>query len=273
MNLFNLVVKSTMAMAVSVCTITYAHAGYRVPTDSAVLAKMGTCAQTTLPTTFRFFNWNIKKAEFKDQWAKDFSQFVGSSDLVFVQEAMIDGYMPSIVKEQKGFCWDFAASFLYDNDDATGVLSGATATPARVIFARSPGREPLVGTPKMTLVTEYFLAGTDKTLMVANIHALNAASNVLNRAQVVEVLKVLSTHTGPMIFSGDFNSWNPARIQYLDQLMGEVGMKKIAFPVDNRRLKLDHIYSRGLDVVQSELHRSIESSDHKPLTATLRLAN
>ncbi|MNT51786.1 hypothetical protein D3C72_1887720 [compost metagenome] len=50
-------------------------------------------------------------------------------------------------------------------------------------------------------------------------------------------------------------------------------MKKIAFAEDHRKLKLDHIYTRGLDVVKSDLHEAIESSDHKPLTATLRLSN
>jgi len=262
-----------VAMAAITIGTQSAIAAYKIPSDNTVLAKIGTCQQTSLPTTFEFFNWNIKKAEFKDQWAKDFTNFVSQSDLVFIQEAMMDSYMPNIVKNQTGFCWDFAASFLYENNDATGVLSGATATARQVIFSRSPGRESVIKTPKMTLVTEYLLAGTNQTLMVANIHGLNATSNDLNRQQVEEVAKILGQHQGPMIFSGDFNSWNSGRLNHLDEILGAIGMKKIDFADDNRRLKLDHIYTRGLDVVKSDLHEAIESSDHKPLTATLRLSN
>jgi endonuclease/exonuclease/phosphatase (EEP) superfamily protein YafD len=247
-------------------------AAYQIPADDQVLNHLGNCQQAGLPTTFNFFDWNIKKAEAKDAWAQDFTNFVSKSDLVFIQEAMMDSYMPNIVKAQNNFCWDFAASFLYDNADSTGVLSGATSPAAKVLFLRSPGRESVIKTPKMTLVTEYQMAGTNQTLMVANIHALNATSNELNREQVEEVAKVLRTHNGPMIFSGDFNSWNGGRIAHLDEILTPIGMVKVAFSSDSRKLKLDHIYVRGLEVLNSDIHEDIDSSDHKPLTARMRLA-
>ncbi|WP_374029340.1 endonuclease/exonuclease/phosphatase family protein [Bdellovibrio bacteriovorus] len=246
------------------------HAKYTIPDDRDVLTQFGTCHQEYLPAHFQVLVWNIKKGEAKADWARDFEIFTPRSDLVLLQESMIDNFVPAIALRQKDFCWDFATSFL-DGKDATGVMNGGLTTPLSVQFLRSPGREPIANTPKMVILNEYVIANSQETLLIANIHGLNFVQNKLNREQILQVAAVLKKHTGPVIFAGDFNSWNQDRLAYLDEILNPLGLQKLKFKNDHRRLKLDHIYVRGLTTVDTNIHHDINSSDHKPLTAEFRL--
>ncbi|WP_347357408.1 endonuclease/exonuclease/phosphatase family protein [Bdellovibrio sp.] len=242
-----------------------------IPDDKDVHTQFGTCHQEFLPANFNLFVWNIKKAEARDSWARDFEFFVPKSDIVLIQEGMIDSYMPKVLQRQKNFCWDFVTSFIEKDGDQTGVVNGSYAGPMMVHFLRSPGREPVIKTPKMVLVTEYALANSSDTLWVANIHGLNFVTDRLNKEQIEQVASFLKRHQGPLIFAGDFNSWNKNRLAYLDEILGRLQMHKLAFANDNRRFKLDHIYVRGLAPISTKLHNDIETSDHKPLSAVFRL--
>lgn len=248
-----------------------AFALYEIPPLDKVLIHFGECKQQSLPNTFQLFVWNIKKAEFKQDWAKDFEYFTPRSDLVLIQEAIQNDLMPEVLKKQSDFCWQMMTSFLDNDKFATGVMNGARINPTMVHFLRSSGREPVIKTPKMIAVTEYQIANRLETLWVANIHGLNATSDENNKIQVEEALQFLSKHKGPLIFAGDFNSWNIRRLNILNDLLGKQGLQKLKFPDDKRTFKLDHIYVRGLTAFDETLHSDIKSSDHAPLSATLRL--
>ncbi|WP_295905491.1 endonuclease/exonuclease/phosphatase family protein [uncultured Bdellovibrio sp.] len=248
-----------------------AQAKIEIPNDKDVMYHFGACKSEFLPSNFQLFIWNIKKAEAKAEWARDFEYFTPKSDVVLLQEAMMDNFVPAIALGQKGFCWDFATSFIDNDRNPTGVMTGSPIIPLSIHFLRSPGREPVLKTPKMVIVAEYALANSPETLWVANIHGLNFVSNKLNREQIEQVAAFLKKHNGPVIFAGDFNSWNNERLQNLDEILGKLAMKKLSFANDDRKLKLDHIYVRGLEATRTDLHRNINSSDHKPLTAEFRL--
>lgn len=248
-----------------------ALAKFEIPVDEKVLVQFGHCQLETLPANFHLFLWNIKKAEAKEKWALDFTALAQKSDVILIQEAMMDDYMPTVVQRQKGFCWSFATSFFGKDNVATGVMSGSAIIPRSIRFLRSPGREPIINTPKMSLITEYTLAHSRENLLVVNIHGLNFVTDRRNREQIEHVATQLRLHQGPIIFAGDFNSWNKDRLLHLDQILGPLGMKKQPLLQDERGLKLDHIYVRDLEVTTATLHTDIESSDHKPITAEFRL--
>lgn len=247
------------------------RATYDIPQDQDVLTQLGQCQHEQLSSNFQLFVWNIKKAESKNSWARDFEHFSAKSDIVLVQEGMIDSFMPQVVLRQKNYCWNFATSFIEKDGDQTGVMNGSYATPLMVHFLRSPGREPLIKTPKMVLVTEYALANSNQTLWVANIHGLNFVADRQNREQIEQVAAFLKQHQGPLIFAGDFNTWNTNRLAYLEEILGKLNMKRLLFENDNRGFKLDHVYARGLIPTSTTLHNDIKTSDHKPLSATFRL--
>ncbi len=258
------------AALVSFAGIT-AHAGFEIPDDKNVLVHFGDCRNEFLPPQWQLFVWNIHKAEAKNGWARDFEYLAPKSDVILLQEAMMDDFVPAVVLRQKGFCWNFATSFLNNDENGTGVMNGSSIIPLSIHFLRSPGREPVTNTPKMTLIEEYALANMRETLMVANIHGLNFVSNKTNRQQIEQVASFLKKHKGPIIFAGDFNSWNKGRREALNEILSKLALRAVNFPNDNRRMKLDHIYVRGLSVLKTTLHENIDSSDHKPLTAEFRL--
>lgn len=261
-----------LALTLSVSSYAFAEeVKNEIPADKDVHTQFGQCQHEFLPANFDLFVWNIKKAEAKDRWARDFEHFVPKNDLILIQEGMIDSYVPNVILRQKNYCWDFATSFLEKDGDQTGVMNGSYVRPSMVHFLRSPGREPVIKTPKMVLVSEYAIANSPFTLWVANIHGLNFVANKHNREQIEQVAAFLKKHDGPLIFAGDFNSWNGERLAYLDEILGKLKMKKLPFANDNRRFKLDHIYVRGLEATSTTLHNNIETSDHKPLSASFRL--
>lgn len=248
-----------------------AQAKNTIPTDDKVMIHFGFCTADYLPSQFQILVWNIEKAQAKNDWEEDFSKFAKKSDVVLLQESMMDDFVPAAALRQPGYCWNFATSFINDDQHATGVMSGSLIQPLSVHFLRSPGREPILKTPKMVLIEEYALAMTRETLLIANIHGLNFVSNKHNRAQIQQAANFMKQHTGPIIFAGDFNSWNQDRLDSLDAILGKLGMKKVEFKDDPRSLKLDHVYVRGLRVVQNTLHFEIRSSDHKPISAEFQL--
>lgn len=247
------------------------QADYKIPSDDKVMTHWGQCDQAFLPGNFKLFVWNIKKAEGKEKWAQDFESFANKSDVALIQEAMNDSYMPTIAQRVGHFCWNFAASFQDNNKDFSGVMSGSHVVAVSTQFLRSPGREPVIQTPKMVLVQEFAIANSAENVMIANIHGLNFVTDRLNREQIEQVKATLAKHKGPLVFAGDFNSWNGNRLRYLDEILGSIGMKKLSFENDKRNMKLDHIYVRGLTAMKTGLHKDITTSDHSPLTASLRL--
>jgi len=136
--------------------------------------------------------------------------------------------------------------------------------------------EPWFGTRKATLVTEYALSGTDRTLLVVNIHGINFALGISDlQNQFAQAKAVIAAHDGPVVFSGDFNTWRSQRAKMLADMLAELGLTALDFDVDHRKRffgwALDHIYVRGL---YSEFATTLQSdaSDHNPMTVRLRLA-
>ena len=136
-------------------------------------------------------------------------------------------------------------------------------------------QEPWLGTPKATSISRYSLDGLEQTLLVVNLHAVNFAlgSEDLER-QMRDASALIEQHRGPVIFSGDFNTWSDKRMQIVSTIMTELQLQPLSFPQDHRiqvfGLHLDHIFVRGLRVVESG-SGSVESSDHNPIFATLAL--
>lgn len=258
-------------LCIASLVVLQANAKPNIPNDKDVIIKFGSCKTDYLPGNFQLFIWNIKKGSEKNKWAHDFEYFVPKSHVSLIQESELNPFVFAILNRQKGFCWNFATSFFDRGGNATGVMNGGTIQPTSVRFLRSPGREPVLHTPKMALIEEYALANSPETLWIANIHALNFVSSETNREHIEYVAAYLKNHKGPIIFAGDFNSWNKKRLAQLSQIMAGLKLKKVPLANDNRRLKLDHIFIRGIQAFEAQIHDDIESSDHKPITAVIRL--
>jgi endonuclease/exonuclease/phosphatase (EEP) superfamily protein YafD len=225
-------------------------------------------------TAIRVLNWNIAKNNEDRDWQTDFDWILDRycPDLIFLQEF-------SLCARSKNFklaelSWSFAPNFIdqYHNIYA-GVLTASRAACVTHRAVMTEHFEPVSKTPKVSLVTEHPFA--QGTLLTINSHLINFVDLVKFRAQLHELETAIAAHSGAIIFSGDFNTWNRSRLQSLDQMAHRLGLTRAQFPAtEAQNLKrflmsppLDHIFYRGLQ--QNNLHArvlgDIHSSDHKPM--------
>ena len=125
------------------------------------------------------------------------------------------------------------------------------------------------------MITWLRIAGSRQTLAIVNVHAINFELMPYGyRAQIEALADAVAGHEGPIILAGDFNTWSEARDRVLAETTGRLGLVEIV-PSDDLRKRffgkhLDHIFVRGLEVVSTQAI-VVTSSDHNPMTATLRL--
>ena len=223
------------------------------------------------PRAFRVLTWNIHK-QGDVGWEHDLRNFAADSDVLLLQETVLEPSLTQMI-DAAGMRWVMASSFLYADVD-TGVLTASRIAPLASCTQRVV--EPLLRLPKSAVVTWFPLRGRATTVAVVNAHAINFSLSLgAYRAQFDAIVDALADHTGPIVLAGDLNTWTTERIAVVDAAAQRLGLEEIAFTHDQRRLffghQLDHIYTRGLDVVASSAI-AVTSSDHNPVMATLRLA-
>jgi endonuclease/exonuclease/phosphatase (EEP) superfamily protein YafD len=242
-----------------------------------ILAQECFSQQAIARPILRVLNWNIAKNNYSSHWQADFGAIVidHQPDLIFFQEVCIDSIYGQPF-QLEGMGWHCAPNFMDRNSQHHfGILTASKVQHRRSIPLQTEHREPIADTPKTSLITEYRLGWTDQTLMAANIHGINFVSTWRFQAQLDQLEAQLRDHVGPIILSGDFNTWNINRMQQLETMTQRLGLTAVLFPEDeHQQLKrflfsnpLDHIFYRGLQV-RSDRTAALThctSSDHKPM--------
>jgi endonuclease/exonuclease/phosphatase (EEP) superfamily protein YafD len=212
---------------------------------------------------FSVINWNIHKGKSKD-WAGDLQTLHADADLLILQEA-----------PRESDAWDdfqqphfrsFAEGFGFTNSE-TGVLTMSRVAP--LTQCNLVAFEPWFGTRKATLVTEYALTDTADTLLVVNIHSINFSFGVNDmQKQLQQAATVIEHHEGPVLLSGDFNTWRNGRAEVVEAIVESLGLMALEYEVDYRKRwfgrTLDHIFVRGLWTVHAT-SMEVASSDHNPM--------
>lgn len=220
-------------------------------------------------TEIRLLNWNVQKKRDLG-WRSDFDRLTGNSDLVLMQEASLGGLTDS--NFANGRHWSFAPGHR-THDSITGVLTLSRHEPlARCTFTSI---EPWLRTPKSTSITAFALEGSDETLVVVNLHAVNFSLGLSDyRHQFDRIERLLQEHEGPVILAGDFNTWHKRRMRVVDSLAESLDLRPVTFDDDTRMRffgnALDHIYVRRLQLVNAET-ATVRTSDHNPLVAVLSM--
>lgn len=146
---------------------------------------------------------------------------------------------------------------------ATGTATVSAYEPIDVLELTSKERELGILTRKSMLLTSYML-GNDKVLHIANIHALNFVSNRTWKKQIDYFISFLP-NTGALIFAGDFNTWNPGRFDYLEKALKKLRLHYAHYD-HNIIMRLDHIFTRDIDVIETKEDANMHTSDHYPVT-------
>ncbi|WOJ98498.1 endonuclease/exonuclease/phosphatase family protein [Congregibacter brevis] len=217
----------------------------------------------------RILNWNIKKGE-EPNWQEDLQRFSQDKNLVLLQEAALSMQLPDQL-QQVPFA-AFSPGYV-KGDDITGVVTFSDVEP--VSRCRLSAVEPWLGTPKSTNITEYALSDSDNRLVVVNMHALNFSFGLLSyRMQLDAVSEALEGFHGAVLLSGDFNTWRRGRQNVLSDIVERLGLRPVVFENDYRERvfgrPLDHMYVRGLDVVEAQVFE-VSSSDHNPMVVSFKL--
>ncbi|MEO5700026.1 MAG: endonuclease/exonuclease/phosphatase family protein [Casimicrobiaceae bacterium] len=234
-------------------------------------ASHGSARARLDPDRIHVATWNIHK-QGDPGWETDLARLAADADLLLVQELVLRPDIRAILEKRSGMLWVMASSFLNRELDI-GVLTASRVPPVATCTLRVV--EPVLRLPKSTVITWYAIEGTNRTLAVANMHAINFALSLgIYREQLAALQQALAEHDGPIIFAGDLNTWTEGRAAAVREIAVRLGLHEIAFTEDRRRLffgkQLDHIFVRGLAVTASAA-TEVTSSDHNPVEATLRL--
>ena len=217
----------------------------------------------------RVVNWNIQKGGDPD-WAADLESFSDEPQLMVFQEAVLSSD-----------AWEKIGSDHY-RSFAPGHRTSSALTGLMTLSSVEPMSEcnlvtvePWLRSPKATLITEYGLTDTEQTLLVVNIHAINFTFGTSDfEEQVERAFSVVDEHDGPVLLSGDFNTWHQGRADVLKEIAEDLGFETLNFDEDHRKRTfgqaLDHFYIRGLQILDSST-ADFDSSDHNPMSMRFSL--
>jgi len=244
---------------------------YELPAHEDVLMQINTPIYEQLNTDhISVMVWNMQKG-IQDSWKSDYRQLSAGKDILFLQEVLLDENMGRVLDGQDNYAYQMAASFkdTWEDRVITGVATASAVKPIASSYLRSFHREPVIATPKMAMFAEYTLKDTDRTLLTANIHAINFVSRGKHEHMLAELESVLAEHDGPMILAGDFNTWTEEKTRTLREMIKRLGMNEVSFSNDHRTRvfgnALDWVFARGLTVKEAKVHGAVNGSDHKPM--------
>jgi endonuclease/exonuclease/phosphatase (EEP) superfamily protein YafD len=230
-------------------------------------------------SSIKVLNWNIAKKNHDETWIRDFLKIFEQHkpDIIFLQEVRL-GIEAQQAVGLVEMSWSFAPNFIDTHYNTySGILTAAKTSSISRKSIITKHYEPIIKTPKISLITEYPLCSDKETLLAINSHLINFVNLKKFRAQLHGIESALSEHNGPIIFSGDFNTWNRSRAILLDKMVTRLSLTSVSFaPNDSKNIKrfllsppLDYIFYRGLSEKKgsAKVIDNIYSSDHKPMLA------
>lgn len=235
--------------------------------DLPVIGASLQLAQGLDPQNITVLNWNIQKAG-HPALPDDLAKLMVGVDLGIFQEARLQaGPVVAFADYSHAI---FAQGYTTDSQ-TTGVLTLSKTPP--LSHCQLSHQEPWLGTPKATSVSYFNIEQHADSLLVINLHAVNFTVGAADfQRQIGDAAQLIRAHVGPVVFAGDFNTWNENRKTSLLAVSDELGLEAVGFE-DDQRIRvlgyaLDHILVRELDVVNSQTY-PVGSSDHNPLSVVL----
>ena len=221
------------------------------------------------PSNIAVLNWNIYKGR-REDWAYDFQRYSRQQDIVMIQEAQLGTALTSLLDQQQ--YWTLNAAYKFGGG-ATGVLTASSVSPAFVCGQRTT--EPVIRTPKTSLISYYPLAGVSEYLLVANVHGINFTIGLdAYAAQIEQLYDIIKHHDGPVVLAGDFNTWNDQRLRIVQRMVSRLSLESLDYTNHNRTSvfgnALDHVFYRGLEPIEHDTWQ-VTSSDHNPTRVSFRL--
>lgn len=216
--------------------------------------------------------WNLCKGVGGILFEHDYRSLCHRSDLILTQEALMSQRSMRTFAE-RGFQTIHAASYKRRDGLRDGVMTVSRVKAhedCRRAICKYP--EPFLKTPKAALIKTYPLQGTDKRLLVINIHATLVRLISAAVEEMEHLLSHLPEHDGPVILAGDFNTFTPGYLRAVKSVLAKIGLEYVPIPEDPRPLTqaLDQVFVRGVEVTNVRIDTTIRNSDHFPIMLDLK---
>lgn len=225
-----------------------------------------------LPEDFGLLCWNVQKKNLGSRFNRFFSEMLEryTIDLLALQEVKLN---PSVTTLLDSFHFSCAPNIQFFNH-AYGVLNGSRIREKDCFSLFSSHREGLIQTRKSSIFSTYPLHNGE-TLLLVNLHAINFRAAKVYHREIEAVFDAIRHHHGAMIVTGDFNTWNKRRMEYLMKLSGGLDLRNSEIEHNHliksfMNYKLDHILYRGLHLIESHAVDVENLSDHNALYARFR---
>ncbi len=254
-------------------TLAYSEPGvlYPIPTDEEVIETLGTPTKNTLPPKkLKFLVWNLHKGT-EEAFKYEYLTLSFNRDIVMNQEVYLDQNMTDVFRFLPDFYFTTATSFFSGKEKIrTGVANISSVKPVYTEFIRTKTLEPVVNSPKVVLINSYPIRFSTKKLTVVNIHGINFVSTKSFRQELHRIYERIKNIPSPLVFAGDFNTWNKERMLILNEYMTKLGMSEATFSPDYRMTfngyPLDHfLHTKDIVVKSAKVEGFYQGSDHKPL--------
>ncbi len=225
-----------------------------------------------LPKRFTLLVWNIYKRLGGEQFDHDLANLDSRSHISCLQEVLAkkEPDLPTAITSQY---LHYGVSYRRQDGWFEGILSASRYNMLEDCVAiKSIGREPLTKTPKTALIT-YLKMEEGQTLLVVNVHMLLFKSVWLFRQELKQILSDCKKDRHlPAVFCGDFNTFLPWHLTLLDKILYRDGFYRCKPKHRPRGSRyLDHVYVRGLKLIEMQIVDRVFSSDHFPLLCELEL--
>lgn len=227
-----------------------------------------------LPRTFTLVVWNIFKRHGGEIFDKDICDLAYRSDILCLQEVLANQKL-DLPHELWELNHNYSISYHRPDGFTEGVLTASGYPIHKQAHALlSLRREPVTKTPKATVISLLPMT-TGQNLLVINLHMLLFKRRSVFKLELEQVLSTVKTYSHlPAVFCGDFNTFTRSQLRLLDEILGEAGFERCKpFHMPRTRRYLDHIYIRGLHLLEMEIIDTISSSDHSPLICKVELAS
>lgn len=244
--------------------------------SESVLCEKGSDNQISFSTLLKIrisnevslITWNAHKLADKN-FIPDLVQISQDADIILIQEAMHTADIQKTFTEKFDHSFSFSKSFCNSDKQATGVMSSSSFMLQNNLTLVSPDTEPMTNTPK---VSGYSVINIPEIgpVHIINTHGLNFNLGSKFERQINRLAEFIGQLQGPVIWAGDFNTWSNGRQKHLDQKAKSLGLTHLNPKNDRRNLILDHVYTRGLEIISIEILENIKSSDHLPIKAIFK---
>lgn len=216
--------------------------------------------------------WNIYKQN-RDNALTVLADLLHNRQLLMLQEAKVDKTFEQSFSANLNWHFHQVDAWEY-NHEKNGILTGSVIQSNSICGFRQT--EPWLRLPKSALLAYYSLSNGE-LLAVANIHAINFTFGLSDyRNQINQLVSKLESHTGPIIFAGDFNSWSEERTQFLDEVKKRLNLSEVQYKQDSLRKRfwsgwpLDHVFYRGLTALSADVIHT-DASDHNPVVVEFKI--